>query len=88
MSPEEFSARLRRERYPEVTVVEWPANGMLEPHTHPFQAKALILSGEITLVIDQHETLYRPGEVFLLKHDTLHPERYGPEGVRYLVGRK
>ena len=31
---------------------------------------------------------YGCGEVFHLSHGALHKERYGPSGVRYLVGRK
>jgi hypothetical protein len=39
-------------------------------------------------MIDGRETLYRPGGVFHLAHAQEHCERYGPAGVRYLVGRK
>ena len=34
------------------------------------------------------ETRYSAGDVFHLAHGALHNERYGPAGVRYLVGRK
>lgn len=88
MTPEEFETELRAVGYREFVVVEWPANGKLEAHTHPFESRALILSGEITLTVDGCETRYRAGEVFHLLRNTLHKERYGPAGVRYLVGRK
>jgi len=88
MSPEEFKAQLRSLGFSEFVLVEWPANGGLDEHTHPFEARALILAGEITLKVAGRETLYRPGEIFRLAHGEPHEERYGPAGVRYLVGRR
>jgi hypothetical protein len=64
------------------------ANGFLDAHTHPFEAKALILEGEIKIVIAKEEKTYRPGDVFQLAENTSHSEFYGPNGVTYLVGRK
>jgi hypothetical protein len=49
MTPEEFKAQLQPLGFHEFVLVEWPANGGLDEHTHPFEARALILSGEITL---------------------------------------
>jgi quercetin dioxygenase-like cupin family protein len=88
MTPEEFKAQLQPLGFHEFVLVEWPANGGLEEHTHPFEARALILSGEITLKVDGRQRLYRTGEIFHLTHAQPHEERYGPAGVRYFVGRK
>jgi len=79
---------LRRAGFEEFVTVAWPADGMLDEHAHPFESRALILSGEITLVVDGRATLYGEGQVFHLPRGTLHSERYGPSGVRYLVGRR
>jgi hypothetical protein len=46
------------------------------------------LPREITLEIEGRETVYRTGDVFHLALGERHVERYGPAGVRYLVGRK
>lgn len=88
MNAELFSQDLKREGYGTITTVTREPDGFLETHTHPFEAKALILSGEITLVCGGQERLYRPGEVFHLAQAEPHTERYGPVGVTYLVGRK
>jgi len=88
MTPGQFTAELRRAGFAQSVEVEWPANGSLEEHSHPFESRALILSGEITLCVDGRETRYGSGETFHLPHGTMHRERYGPAGVRYLVGRK
>jgi len=70
-----------------VTVVREPG-GVMEIHSHPFEAKALILRGELSIRTDEAECVYRAGDVFHLAANVLHSERYGPEGVEYLVGRK
>lgn len=88
MNPEQFTAQLRQEGYTEFVEVEREPNGMLDTHSHPFDAKALILAGEIRLHVGGQESLYRSGEVFVLGNGTEHVEYYGPQGVRYLVGRK
>jgi quercetin dioxygenase-like cupin family protein len=85
---EQFSAQLRAEGFNDLVVVEREANSALDPHRHPFESKALILAGELALNIAGRETIYRTGEIFHLDHHQLHAERYGPDGVRYLVGRR
>ena len=88
MTREDFLARLQREGYAEIVTVERAANGELDEHTHPFAALALILDGEIEIRCAGERRLYRAGDIFRLAAETLHSERYGPAGVRYLVGRK
>lgn len=84
-----FETRLREQGYGEVTMVERPANVALEEHTHPFEAHALILEGEIEIqCAGEAAKTYRAGEVFQLAKATPHTERYGPAGVRYVVGRR
>jgi hypothetical protein len=49
----------------------------------------LILSGEISIrTKGATDRRYRAGEIFHLQAGEPHTERYGPEGVRYLAGRK
>jgi quercetin dioxygenase-like cupin family protein len=88
MTPEQFSADLRKSGFTELVTVVREPNGVLGEHSHPFESRALILAGEITLRVDGLDTCYRAGEVFHLKHAQVHEERYGPQGVSYLVGRK
>ena len=83
-----FQAELVSEGFSEITTVERAADGFLAAHAHPFEAKALILAGEITLQIGSIEQHYQVGQVFHLPANQLHSERYGAAGVRYLVGRK
>lgn len=88
MTADQFAQTLLQEGFePAITLTREPG-GMLDDHTHPFEAKALILAGEIGITVAGAEQVYRAGDVFHLPAATLHSEWYGPTGVRYLVGRK
>ncbi|WP_109479623.1 cupin [Paraburkholderia sp. C35] len=88
MERDEFIEALKREGYAEIVTVTRDAHGTLDHHTHPFEAKALILHGELTIRIGATDHLYITGDVFHLQANVSHSERFGPEGVQYLVGRK
>jgi quercetin dioxygenase-like cupin family protein len=83
----EFEAQLVSEGF-EIALVEREPNGFLDTHEHPFEAKALILAGEISIGTGETDRRYRAGEIFHLQAGVPHTERYGPQGVRYLAGRK
>ena len=76
------------EGFPEPTFVEREADGFLDDHTHPFEVKALVVSGQIDLVVDGVMTSYISGELFHLLENQVHTERYGNNGVQYLASRK
>jgi quercetin dioxygenase-like cupin family protein len=88
MEREEFLGILEREGFAEAVTVTREPNAALDVHEHPFEAKALILDGELTLRIGETDLIYQPGDVFHLRTREAHAERYGPKGVTYLVGRK
>lgn len=84
----EFQAQLVSEGFGEIVVVEREPDGYLDRHAHAWEAKALILSGEITIDAGDGPCRYLPGQIFHLQRDTPHTERYGPQGVSFLAGRK
>jgi quercetin dioxygenase-like cupin family protein len=88
MTHDDFIDRLAREGFQEVLTVRREAGGFLDTHAHPFEAKALVLEGELSIRTADAERRYRVGEVFHLPAQMPHAERYGPQGVSYLVGRK
>jgi len=88
MQRQEFEALLQQEGYAAPVVVEREPGGMLAPHAHPFEAKALVLDGELRMRVGDGERVYRSGDLFHLPAHTLHTEWFGPNGLRYLVGRK
>lgn len=88
MTEDEFRQWLAREGVDTVVTVEREPDGMLDTHSHPFEARALIIDGEITIEAEGQTRRYGPGDVFQLGADIPHIERYGPQGVTYLAGRK
>ena len=50
--------------------------------------RALVLDGEITLTVSGDARTYRSGDVFTMAAGCAHAESVGPDGVRYLVGRR
>ena len=88
MTKEQFLSTLVLEGYPEPIPVEREAGGFLDAHTHPFEVKALVLSGQIDLMVDGVSAAYISGDVFHLLANQVHTERYGNNGVQYLASRK
>jgi mannose-6-phosphate isomerase-like protein (cupin superfamily) len=63
--------------------------GQVAPeHTHPFDARLLILEGEFILTCQGETRRYGPGETFELGADIPHAEAFGAAGATYLVGRR
>lgn len=88
MDREEFEDGLQRDGFAAPVRVERAVGYSLADHDHPFDARALILAGEITLTVAGVATTYKPGDVFRLAAGTLHLEIAGPGGVVYLSGRR
>lgn len=82
-----FRAGLLRDGYA-VAERALPAGPAIHEHTHDFHAKAMILEGSFTLTVGGKATTFGPGEVFTMPAGIEHAERPGPEGVRYIAGRK
>ena len=59
MEHDQFVELLRQEGFEQLVTVEREPNGALDLHRHPFEAKALILDGELRLV--RAEQLVKPG---------------------------
>ncbi len=88
MDRETFTENLTKEGFAETVVVTREANTSMDVHEHPFEAKALILDGELHIRVGDTEQAYKAGDIFHLPANKPHAERYGPNGVTYLVGRK
>ncbi|GGC68119.1 hypothetical protein GCM10011504_52600 [Siccirubricoccus deserti] len=87
MDAKEFEDALVRDGFSaEVRVTE--AGKVTPEHSHPFDVRALVLDGEITLTTTGSSRTYRQGEVFTMAAGCAHAEAIGPEGVRNLVGRR
>ena len=84
----EFEAHQRAQGCDAVLVREWAPNQVVDTHTHPFDASALVVQGEMWLTVGTEVQHLTPGEGFELKRNTPHAERYGAAGAVYWVGRR
>ena len=84
---EDFKSNALARGCSEVLVREWTPNQEVDEHSHPFKAEALIVEGEMWLIVGadaQHLVL---GDTFNLEPHVLHSEKYGPQGAIYWVAR-
>ncbi|WP_244814964.1 cupin domain-containing protein [Caballeronia sp. Lep1P3] len=88
MHRDDFLAALSREGFNQVVTVTRAPNEALDVHAHPFEAKALIVEGDLTIRVGDEARQYRAGDIFHLPANVEHSEQFGPQGVSYLVGRK
>ena len=83
-----FEAELRDEGYGEVVDRRMAANALNPEHEHEFDARLLVLEGAITIASEGQERTYRAGDTFSMTAGCRHAEQCGPEGARYLAGRR
>ena len=88
MNTQDFEAQLKADNFDEITLVEKPVGYAMGEHQHPFEARALITKGDITLTVNGVATTYAAGDIFRLPAQTPHLEDAAAHGVTYLAGRK
>ena len=88
MNQEQFLQSLLQDGFPEPVEVQQVPSGRLGVHEHPFEVRALVIEGYITIVVDGRSRNYNVGDVFQLELMQPHAESYGPQGVKYLASRK
>jgi len=87
MDRQTFEAELKRDGYDVMT--NTTAGAKVNPeHCHPFDVRAMVVQGALTLTRDGRSDTYRSGEVFAMPRGCLHYESYGDEGAVVLLGRK
>ncbi len=85
---EAFLEGLQAAGFPPPVPLERDASYALDVHTHPFEAWGLILEGEFVIEVDGVATRFPAGRSFRLAAGVAHKEWAGPQGARYLAGRK
>jgi len=83
-----FEDALKREGYDEIPTNTTPGAKYNAEHSHPYDVKAMVLDGAITLGWNGQTRAFGPGEVFTMARGCPHTEAFGPEGMVTLVGRK
>ena len=83
-----FENGLRQQGYGEVVDRRMQPREVNPAHAHEFDARLLVLEGAMTIASEGGERSYRAGEFFAIPAGRPHSETAGPEGVRYLAGRR
>jgi quercetin dioxygenase-like cupin family protein len=83
-----FEAELREQGYDEALDRRMEANAVNPEHAHEFDARLLVLEGAMTITSEGRQRTYRAGDTFSMSAGCRHTEVCGPEGVRYLAGRR
>ena len=84
----EFEATARAEGFTVVLERQWAPLLVLDTHTHPFAAQALVVQGEMWLSVGDEVRHLQPGSRFELAREQPHAERYGAQGAIYWVARR
>lgn len=84
---EKFTQELLRSGYDVSTRTVEP-NRENKLHAHPFEVRALMVGGEMTLQYEGRTQVCRAGDVFTMPAGCEHEEHFGPEGASYVVGRR
>lgn len=88
MNEQAFRHQLEQDGYDEPVELVREANLENDDHTHDFSASALILDGEVNVITAEGTITCRAGDTFALAGGTVHHERYGPQGARFLLGKR
>ena len=85
---ESYRARFLGAGADEVLERRWSPGQIVDTHTHPFDAEALLAEGEMWLTCGGETRHLGVGDTFHIPALTPHGERYGPDGAAYWVARR
>lgn len=82
-----FEIELQRDGYQVIVNTMQP--GAVNPeHQHDFDARLMVVAGEMTIVVGAQRTTYKAGDTFSMTHGCRHSEQAGPQGATYIAGRR
>ena len=88
MTFSEFEADAKAQGFDQILERQWKPLTVLDVHTHPFAAQALVVDGEMWLTVGGNTQQLHAGDRFELDAGVPHAERYGSEGATYWVARR
>src|SRR5215469_9560027 len=87
MKESDFEADLRREGY-QIFYGGLQAGTVNPDHAHDWDARVMVIGGEITLARDGKAETFRAGDCCAVAAGEIHSEHVGPQGVAYIAGRR
>jgi mannose-6-phosphate isomerase-like protein (cupin superfamily) len=88
MDEKELAAGLNEEGFRHTFVWQDGPNAFYPDHKHNAETAHIILSGEMTLMLDGEARTCRPGDRCDVPAGATHSARMGPRGCRYLIGER
>jgi quercetin dioxygenase-like cupin family protein len=85
---EMFEREAKANGYDEALQRDWAPDTVVPEHTHPFDAYAVVVRGEMWLSCEGTTRHITPGGSFSLPKGTPHAEMYGSHGTSYWVARR
>lgn len=82
-----FESELQRDGYQVVQNTMQP-NAINPEHAHDFDARLMVVAGEMTIVMGDQRNTYQVGDTFSMTHGCRHAEHAGPNGATYVAGRR
>lgn len=86
LTPQAFESDLRREGFDVVHGGQQPGSAE-DMHVHDFDARFMVLGGEITVTQDGRSDVFHTGDHCEITAGCQHTTKAGPEGVAYIVGK-
>lgn len=87
-SLEVYRATMLAAGFDEVLERVWAPDTVVGTHTHPFDAEAVVVRGEMWLTVGGETRHLVRGGRFSLARDVPHDERYGAAGAAFWVARR
>jgi quercetin dioxygenase-like cupin family protein len=88
MDQQSFEDALKRAGFEEITTKVTLNEKHNREHSHPFEVRAMVIQGALTLTWDGQTKTFKAGDIFTMRRGCPHAESYGPEGAVILSGRK
>ena len=88
MDQQSFEVALKRAGFEDITTKVTLNEKHNPEHSHPFEVRAMVLEGALTLTWDGQTKTFKAGDIFTMKRDCPHAESYGLQGAVILSGRK
>ena len=82
-----FESELKRDGY-DIVVRDMAPDYLNPEHAHEFDARVMVVAGEMTITSLGAATVFRSGEVCVIPHGRRHAEQAGPQGATYVAGRR
>ena len=87
MSQSDFEAALHRDGY-QIFYGGLKAGEVNPEHSHDWDARVMVIGGEITLTRAGRSETFRAGDTCGVAAGEMHTEHVGPQGVAYIAGRR